>query len=308
MPELPRYDPMLAIRWGRPFSDPEWAFEVKWDGIRALASWDGKQLTVRSRTGRGLTEAYPELDRLEGLPPCILDGEIVAFDELGRPSFSHLQQRASVETPISYMVFDLLYLDAPMVGQPWVDRRERLDNLELPTPYLTAEPVLGDGEALWEGVAAQKLEGIVGKRLESPYRPGARSGDWRKVARVEQVRAVVGGYLPGDGNRSSTFGSLLLGLVDGDALRYVGSVGTGFTASTLRAIRSGLDELAAAASPFHTHPDIPPQAVFVEPSLVALVEFKEWTRAAKLRAPSFKGFTDDDWEAATWAAEGPPAP
>ena len=114
--------------------------------------------------------------------------------------------------------------------------------------------------------------------------------------------------MPGDGNRASTFGSLLLGLLDGEALRYIGSVGTGFTVEMLTAIRSGLNDLTVDGSPFHPHPDIPTTAAYVEPALVALVEFKEWTRAGKLRAPSFKGFTDDDVAAATWMAEGPPAP
>ncbi len=123
---------------------------------------------------------------------------------------------------------------------------------------------------------------------------------------MDQVRAVVGGYLPGERSRASTFGALLLGLADGDTLRYIGSVGTGFTGATLQAIRTALDEMYTDSSPFERHIDIDTSAVFVEPRLVALVEFKEWTRARKLRAPSFKGFTDDDWQAVTWAAEGPP--
>ncbi|NNC91892.1 MAG: hypothetical protein HKN80_05320 [Acidimicrobiia bacterium] len=299
---------MLATRWPEAFSDPEWAFEVKWDGVRAVAAWDGQRLDVRSRTGRSIGVDYPELDRLEGLAPCILDGEIVAFDDDGRPSFGRLQQRPSVHTPISFMAFDLLFLDRPLLDDPWTARRQLLTNLDLPEPYVVPEPVVGDGDALWAGVVEQGLEGMVGKRLASAYRPGERSPDWRKVARVDQVRAVVGGYVPGDGNRAATFGSLLLGLVEGTALRYIGSVGTGFSGHTLKAIRSGLDELAVDRSPFHDGTDLPGSPRFVEPTLVALVAFKEWTRAGKLRAPSFKGFTDDEWEAVTWSAEGPPTP
>ena len=308
MSELPIYQPMLATRWPQAFSDPEWAFEVKWDGIRALAAWDGDELAVRSRTGRPLGSNYPELDQLAELPPCILDGEIVAFDADGRPSFSRLQQRQSVPTPISFMAFDLLFLDRPLVGEPWTERRQLLNDLELPTPYVVPEPIIGDGLALWTGVVEQSLEGMVAKRLNSTYRPGARSADWRKVARVNQVRAVVGGYLPGDGTRTATFGSLLLGLGDGERLRYIGSVGTGFTSQTLVAIRSALEELTVDESPFDPASDLPAGSLFVEPALVALVEFKEWTRAGKLRAPSFKGFTDDETSAVTWAAEGPPTP
>jgi bifunctional non-homologous end joining protein LigD len=306
--DLPVYSPMLASRWPDAFSDPGWAFEVKWDGVRAIAAWDGRRLEVRSRTGRPIGSSYPELDQLAGLAPCILDGEIVAFDDEGRPSFGRLQQRQSLQTPISFMAFDLLFLGASLVNEPWTSRREHLAALELPTPYVVPEPVPGDGDALWMGVEEQSLEGMVAKRLESTYQPGLRSADWRKVTRVDQVRAVLGGYLPGEGSRASTFGSLLLGLLDGDRLRYIGSVGTGFTGETLPAIRSALDELATAHSPFHSGSELPSAARFVEPTLVALVEFKEWTRASKLRAPSFKGFTDDDSSAITWAAEGPPTP
>lgn len=305
------YEPMLATRWPAAFSDPEWAFEVKWDGVRAIASWDGIDLDVRSRTGRPIGTAYPELDQLAGLEPCVLDGEIVAFDENGRPSFGRLQQRGTTPTPISFMAFDLLVLGEPLLDEPWTVRRERLAGLELPPPFVVPDPVLGDGEALWEGIAAQGLEGMVAKQLDSTYRPGERSPMWRKIALVDQVRAVVGGYVPGEGGRASTFGSLLLGLVDdgdGDRLRYIGSVGTGFTRTTLRAIREALEELGTERSPFLPGSDVPPKARFIEPSLVALVEFKEWTRAGKLRAPSFKGFTDDEWSATTWAGEGPPAP
>jgi bifunctional non-homologous end joining protein LigD len=299
---------MLATRWPAAFSDPEWAFEVKWDGVRAMASWDGARLDVRSRTGRPIGPDYPGLDQLSGLEPCVLDGEIVAFDSGGRPSFGLLQQRKTVETPISFMAFDLLFLGAPLLDEPWAARRDRLIGLELPPPFVIPEPVVGDGEALWAGIAEQGLEGMVAKRLDSTYRPGTRSALWRKIARVDQVRAVVGGYLPGEGGRGSTFGSLLLGLVDDETLRYIGSVGTGFTGTSLAAIRSALDELANDQSPFSSGSDFPPGARFIEPSLVALVEFKEWTRAGKLRAPSFKGFTDDDPASTTWTLEGPPAP
>jgi bifunctional non-homologous end joining protein LigD len=305
---LPVYSPMLASRWPEPFSDPEWAFEVKWDGVRAVAAWDGRRLDVRSRTGRPIGPSFPELDQLAGIAPCILDGEIVAFDDDGRPSFGRLQQRQSLQTPISFMAFDLLFLGKSLVDEPWTSRRERLVLLQLPAPYVVPEPVLGEGDALWAGVGEQGLEGMVGKRLDSPYRPGQRSADWRKVAHVDHVRAVVGGYLPGDGSRAATFGSLLLGLVDEGGLRYIGLVGTGFTGETLQAIRSALDELAAPQSPFQAGSELPARARFLEPTLVALVEFKEWTRAGKLRAPSFKGFTDDRWEALTWTAEGRPAP
>ena len=305
---LPSYQPMMATRWPAAFSDPEWGFEVKWDGVRAIAAWDGATLDVRSRTGRPIHAVYPELDRLDGIEPCILDGEIVAFDADGRPSFGLLQQRTALDVPISFMAFDVLHLGRPLLDEPWTARSEQLGRLELPPPFVVPEPVIAEGEALWSGIVEQSLEGMVAKRRDSTYRPGLRSANWRKVARVDQVRAVVGGFLPGEGARASTFGSLLLGLVDGNHLRYIGSVGTGFSGSMLGAISAALDELGADEPAFSPGAELPIGARFVEPSLVALVEFKEWTRAGKLRAPSFKGFTDDDWSAATWASEGPPGP
>ena len=313
---LPTYAPMLATRWPGPFSDPAWAFEVKWDGVRAVAHWDGETLSVFSRSGRSILPTYPELDRMHSLPPCILDGEIVALDDAGRPSFGLLQRRMNVAVagpgeaavPISFMAFDLLHLAGPLIELPWSERRSRLAGLELPVPYIAPDAVAEDGEALWAGVREQGLEGMVAKRLSSSYLPGARSPHWRKVARVDQVRAVVGGFLPGERSRAATFGSLLLGLVDDAGLRYIGSVGTGFDGSALAAIRRALDQMVRNGSPFVPDDDIPPHAQFVEPSLTALVEFKEWTHTGKLRAPSFKGFTDDDWEAVTWTLEGPPAP
>ena len=167
---------------------------------------------------------------------------------------------------------------------------------------------MAEGKTLWEAIRQQALEGMVAKKTDSPYRPGARSEDWRKISRVEQVRAVVGGFIAGDGSRSDTFGSLLLGLADGERLRHIGSVGTGFDQPTLQAIRQALDQMVRPDSPFADNSEIPHDATFVDPQLVATVEFKEWTRVGKLRAPSFKGFTDDPPEAATWQEEGPPTP
>ena len=311
--ELPTYSPMLATRWTQPFSDPGWAFEVKWDGVRAVAHWDGAELALHSRSGRSILATYPELDRLHGAAPCVLDGEIVALDEAGRPSFGLLQQRMNVASagaaqtavPVSFVAFDVLHMSTPLIDESWQERRTRLDQLQLPAPYIRPDPVLEDGLALWSGIEEQGLEGMVAKRIGSPYRPATRSADWRKVARVTQVRAVVGGYLPGERSRASTFGSLVLGLVDGTRLRYIGSVGTGFDGAALQAIRAALDEMRTSHSPFQPDDELPQQAVFVAPSLVALVEFKEWTQTAKLRAPSFKGFTDDAWEGVTWSSEGP---
>ena len=301
---------MLATRWPAAFSDPEWAFEVKWDGVRAIASWDGARLDVRSRTGRPIGPDYPELDQLAGLAPCVLDGEIVAFDDEGRPSFGRLQQRKTVETPISFMAFDLLFLGAPLVDEPWTARRERLaSGSSFHHPLWSPSPSSATGRHCGQALSNRASRGWSPNGSTPPIGPEQRSADWRKVARVDQVRAVVGGYLPGDGSRASTFGSLLLGLVDDEiaALHRVGRDRLHGRQPSQRSA-SALDELANDQSPFSSGSDFPAGARFVEPTLVALVEFKEWTRAGKLRAPSFKGFTDDDPASTTWTLEGPPAP
>lgn len=307
---------MLATRRPDPFSDPDWAFEPKWDGVRAICYWEDGALLVRSRAGRDVTATYPELRNLEFDRQTILDGEIIAFDDDGRPSFGRLQNRMNVRRPdlatveadpAHLVVFDLLFHGEPLIGLSWSERRQRLEDLEL-GPGTLAHPVIGDGEGMWAAVEDQKLEGMVAKRLDSVYLPGQRSPDWIKVALTWNVKAVVGGFVRGERSRAATFGSLLLGLVDDDRLRYIGSVGTGFDNASLQAIKGALDEMATPESPFHPDREMP-NAIggFVVPELTALVEFKEWTRTNKLRAPSFKGFTDDAWESVTWEAEGPEA-
>lgn len=309
---------MLASSWPRAFDDPDWGFEVKWDGIRVLLYWDGHRLELRSRRGRDVTDTYPELGDFSLSRPIVLDGEIVALDEEGRPSFQLLQARMNLighariaeqarRWPISLMVFDLLYEEGELIDRPLRERRERLQAVELPPPAAHSLLMAKEGRAFFEAAAKRGLEGVVAKRLQSLYRPGARSPDWRKIAHVRTVRAAVGGFSTGEGARSDTFGSLLLGLWDDGALRYIGSVGTGFDDRTLRAIKETLDRLERSTAPFKEDPALPRHVTWVEPSLVAMVDFKEWTEAGRLRAPSFKGFTDDRPEVITWELEGPTA-
>lgn len=309
---------MLAVRRKEPFRDPAWGFEIKWDGMRTILSNDGEAVRLRSRTGREVTHAYPELTALRPPGPLILDGEIVALDATGRPSFERLQRRinvtASVPVPtaaaairIEYVVFDVLYDGGPVIEEPWSARRRRLQALELPAGFAQVEPVDEDPSALWDLVERRGLEGIVAKRLDSPYRPGERSPDWQKISRFRTMRAVVGGFTPGEGGRSGTFGALLLGLWAREGLRWVGAVGSGFSDPALRAIRGALDEMTIAVCPFLLDRRLP-VATWVHPQLVAAIQYKEWTAASRLRAPSFQGFTDDDPASITWEAEGPAAP
>ena len=302
---------MLATKWRTPFSDPEWSFELKFDGVRTLLYWDGSHVELRSRSDRDVTATYPELKTFQTERPCVIDGEIVAFDDDGRPSFQRLQSRMNLlrgddrQVPSSFVAFDLLADGHDITSEPLQDRRARLASFGLSGLFAAAEVIEADGEALWSFVEARGIEGMVAKRLGSIYLPGARSADWRKVARVERIRAVVGGYTIGDGGRSRTFGSLLVGLWTDDGLRWCGAVGTGFSDSDLRRIRVALDEMTVELCPFIANPDIPLPSVWVEPQLVASIEIKEWTDVGRLRAPVFKGFTGDDPDVATWSAEGP---
>jgi len=307
---------MQATRWPEPFVDDEWAFEMKWDGVRILLSWDGTVATLRSRNGNDVTATYPELGSVTTNQPVILDGEVVAFDEAGLPSFGRLQHRMNATgesrirdlmaaTPVAFVAFDILLSGAPVIDEPWHVRRAILEDVNIESPGIVSEVVLGDPSSLWSFVQEHDIEGIVAKRTSSGYRPGIRSADWRKITRFNQARTVVGGYLPGEGGRAKTFGSLLLGLWSDAGLRWIGAVGSGFDDPALEAIREALDQMTMERSPFVPNPDLPKNAVFVHPALVALVQYKEFTSVGRLRAPSFKGFTDDDPGSVTWDEEGP---
>ncbi|MEA2000459.1 MAG: non-homologous end-joining DNA ligase [Actinomycetota bacterium] len=304
---------MLATPWDAPFVDDDWLFELKWDGIRCLLSSQHGDVSLHSRNGNDLTGRYPELAELEIAGGFVLDGEIVALDEKGHPSFELLQGRMNLEqpgslsraVPISYVVFDMLHDGESLVNSPLLERSERLATMRLPGPVIVGDQFGGDSRPIWDFVIEHSLEGIVAKRITSRYQPGVRSPDWRKIANFKQVRAVVGGYTVGTGGRASTFGALLLGLWTEDRLRWIGSVGSGFDDKALRAIREALDEMVLPTSPFGVDDDIPRGSTFVEPRLVATIQCKQWTAAGRLRAPSFKGFSDLPAGAATWGSEGP---
>lgn len=313
---VPAYSPMLATRWPAAFDHPDWWFEPKWDGVRMLVTIEQGSPVLRSRSGRDVTAVYPELGAITTRRAVVVDGEVVAFDQRGRPSFQLLQGRMNLSgparareaarlTPVHFMAFDLLYDGEELIGRPLEERRERLVALGLPNPAVLADGVDREGEALMRAVVAEGLEGIVAKRKGSVYRPGVRSADWRKVANVRRLRAVVGGFTPGTGARAGRFGALLVGLWDGEKLRWIGSVGTGFDDEALGSIRATLDQLARPECPFHPTPELPSEATWVEPDLVAEVEYKQFTSGGRLRAPSFKGFSDRASNEVTWEGEGP---
>ena len=307
---LPLYSPMLAVTWDRPFDDDEWIFEAKLDGVRALVNIEDGSVRIRSRAGNDMTDSYPDLDGLATLPAgTILDGEIIAYDDDGRPSFERLQGRMHHRGPssinISLVAFDLLALDGRLlIDEPIEVRLDRLSSIDLPTPVEQSLQISGSGIALFEAAAEHDLEGIVAKRLGSQYRPGERSPHWRKIPHIRRTRAVVVGFTESERIRAGGFGALLLGMWEGSSLRFVGSVGTGFDRASAQAIREALEQMKSDQSPLADDPAIP-QAAFVHPHLVAEIAFKQWTSAGRLRAPSFKGFSDRPHEEITWAAEGP---
>jgi len=299
--KLPDFEPMLATPWPAPFDDQDWWFEVKWDGYRAVVGSSQGAVQARSRRGLDLLGRFPELAALDVPDGVVIDGEVVAFDGEGRPSFSALQ----AGNPVNLVVFDILFRGADLTGKTYVERRALLDDLELSTPIVVPDPTPANGTGLFDAVLAQGLEGIVGKRGESRYLAGRRSPDWRKISVRRRLRAVVGGYLPGEGSRAQTFGSVLVGLFTGEGLHWVGAVGSGFDQGSLSAFIKTFQQLERPTSPFVNKVTLPGKAVWVEPAIVVGIEFKEWTRDDRLRAPVFKSVEAVDPETVTWDAERP---
>jgi bifunctional non-homologous end joining protein LigD len=309
---LPDYEPMLATRWDAPFDDEDWWFEVKWDGYRAIVGSAQGKVRARSRRGLDLIGPFPELAGLDIPDGVVVDGEVTAFDEGGRPSFSLLQRRtgfggAGTEAKLrtNLVVFDVLFRGEDLTARPYEERRAILADLGLEAPLIVPEPTPTSGIGLFEAVKGQGVEGVVAKRLGSKYQPGRRSQDWRKISVRHRLRAVVGGYMPGEGGRSSTFGSVLVGLYEPAGLRWIAAVGSGFDETSLQAFHQALSQLERPTSPFTNDVIAPGHPTWVEPGIVINVEFKEWTPDNHLRAPVYKGIELADPETVTWAEEGP---
>ncbi len=309
VPELVR--PMLAVAAELPPEASAYGYEMKWDGVRAVVYVDGGRPRVLGRNDRDATASYPELARLAeslGSRQVVLDGEVVALDEAGRPSFGLLQQRMHVtkaaqvrrlaaDVPVIYFAFDVLHLDGrSTLALPYAERRGLLESLGLDGPSWQTPPSFrDDGAAVLAASREQGLEGVVAKRLDSPYRPGRRSDSWRKVKNVNTQEVVIGGWKPGAGRRAGTIGSLLLGVQSPHGLRYAGHVGTGFSDVALADLQARLHPLERRSSPFA---DEVPRAHardvhWVTPRVVGEVAYGEWTRDGRLRHPTWRGLRAD---------------
>jgi bifunctional non-homologous end joining protein LigD len=303
---------MLATAGVMPSGDA-WAFEVKWDGVRALAAVAGGRVDVVGRSGRDVTARYPELQGLANAlhgRDAVLDGEIVACDEKGIPSFERLQERMHVDdramvaalaqrVPVVYMIFDLIALDgASLATLPYRERRARLEELALDGPAWQVPPnTIGDGSTIAAFTLEHDIEGVVAKRLDSRYEPGRHSTSWRKIKNTRRQEFVIGGWTPGARGRAGDIGALVLGVYehsdDGTTgLRCCGKVGSGLSERAREELRHALQPLARASSPFDAG-EIPRYTNFVEPQLVAEVKFVQWTSGHVVRAAVFLGLRND---------------
>jgi bifunctional non-homologous end joining protein LigD len=293
------YRPMLATLTEELPRGEGWEFEPKWDGYRVLGYVRGGEAKLVSRNGNDLTKRFElvakELVKAVRTPDAVVDGEVVALDTAGKSSFSAMQQGS---TRLAYEVFDVLEADGePLVDLPLTERRKRLEKLLARNPVVQLSGSFEDGEALYEAASEQGLEGVMAKRSSSRYTEGKRGRDWLKIKTHGRQEFVICGYTKGQGRRSGSFGALVLGVHRGEGWEWVGNVGTGFGEREIRELLAKLAPLQQDESPFAEIPKMPKvkkgDVVWVEPRLVAEVEFAEWTHDGHLRAPSFQGLRDD---------------
>lgn len=299
--------PMLATLIDKPFSDPNWLFETKWDGVRAVCFIKNGKALFFSRNQLEMTGQYPELS---GIPAsvkansAILDGEIVALDEHGVSRFQLLQRRLgrkdageigrlAATTRLAYYVFDLLHLDGvDLMGCTLVDRKATLETILKPSKNVRySDHIIGEGEKLFEVVAKVPLEGMIAKRLESTY-VQKRSADWLKIKTTVESEVVVGGYTQPRNSRSY-FGALVVGLYQDGELHYVAHTGGGFNQKTLEQVYKLMQPWKTNASPFVDAPKTNEPVQWIKPKLVAQIKFSEWTADRRMRHPIFLGLRTD---------------
>jgi bifunctional non-homologous end joining protein LigD len=302
---LPILAPMLATPGTLPpaAQDERWAYETKQDGQRVMAYLPGDgSVLLRARSGEDITAAYPELRPLGttlGGTPAVLDGEVLALDEQGRADFQLLQSRMGLahaparaarraaQVPVHLVLFDVPYLEGPLLRLPWVERRARLEGLGLAGPHWsTPAAVVGHGAEALRATREHGLEGLVCKRLTSVYEPGVRSRAWIKIRNMRSEDVIVGGWLPGKGRLTGLPGAVLVGQRAGGRLRYVGRVGTGWSEAERAELAALLRAAASNRCPFDPVPRIP-DARWALPRLVGEVSFSTRTRGGLLRQPSW---------------------
>ena len=310
-----RLVPMLAVEGPLPADPGEWAFEFKWDGIRVLVWVDGGRARAVSRGGNEITGSFPELRELGeaiGSDQVLLDGEIVVFEQDGHHSFSRLQHRlqvaspknaarAALQDPASLVIFDLLHRNGrSFIDSTYDQRRSELERMAPAGPSWAVTPSFTEqtAEEVFRSAVRMGMEGVVAKRRASVYRPGVRSRDWVKVKAHRTQEVVIGGWTPGQGDRSPTFGALLLGLPSAErkgVLSYVGKVGTGFSRSAREQLLRQLQPLARSTSPFDQSlpRSLAEGATWARPRLVGEVQFREWTPDGRLRHPVWRGVRSD---------------
>ena len=292
------YKPMLATLSDALPARGDWLYELKFDGYRALAYVRGGKCELRSRNGNDLTGRFSAVAKAVAdavVRDAVVDGEVCALDDRGHPSFSAMQQGSG---RLVYYAFDCLEAEgAPVVDRPLEERRELLAELVRPNASVSLSAVFEDGRALYETVERQGLEGVMAKRKGSRYAQGRRGRDWLKVKTHGRQEFVIAGYTRGTGHRSAAFGSLVLAVNDGGELRYAGNVGTGFDDREIARLLALLRPLERPESPFPVPPRMPRvrrgDVTWVEPRLVAEVEFSEWTHDGHVRQPSYKGLRED---------------
>ena len=311
LPQLIR--PMLAVPGELPDAteDPQWRFEMKWDGVRAVSYVRDGDVRLLSRNDLDVSRSYPEIltpPTALATTAAVLDGELVAFDTHGRPNFGRLQERMHIadaavarrlaeRVPVVYLLFDLLFLDGrSLLRAPYLERRELLEGLGIDgTAWRVPPSFAGHGADVLVASRESQLEGVLAKRATSTYRPGARSPEWRKIKHQRMQEVVLAGWRTGHGRREGRIGSLLLGVPGPGGLEFVGGVGTGFTGAMLDDLARRLAPLQRADPPFAT--PLPRaelrEAHWVDPQLVGEVVFTEWTSDGHLRHPSWRGLRPD---------------
>lgn len=313
---LYKIKPMLAKVGKLPKEDTEYAYEIKWDGLRAILYIENGQVKISSRNLKDITAQYPELQKIGhsfNSQTAILDGEIVVLDEENKPSFSLLQHRMGLVSPaeimekarnfpVTYMIFDLLDLNGnAFLHSPYVERQKALSALELSGAYWqTPGYKTQNGKTFLEATKRLGLEGIIAKRLTSLYHPGYRTGDWLKIKNQRRQELILAGWTPGKGSRKGTIGAVLTGYFDHPNasaekrnLIFAGKVGTGFNRSTLEKLEALFKSLETSVSPYAGKIPLKEEIIFVKPTLVGEFEFTEWTPNGTMRHPSFKGLRQD---------------